>query len=80
MSTISVAPSDEVKNLQAQHNDALAAAETFIRKAEEQKLPLTRSEQQTIDAKLRDAADLKPRIEAAKKQKPYPHSIPRIGG
>ena len=39
MSTVT--ESDELKNLQAQHDEALSTAEVFVRKAEEQKRPLT---------------------------------------
>ena len=72
MSTITVTPSDELKDLQAQHDKALSTAEMFIRKAEEQKRPLTKDEQRTVDSKIREANDLKPRIQAAK-TKATPH-------
>src|SRR5580704_7834432 len=66
MSTITVTPSDELKNLQAQHEEALSAAEMFVRKAEEQKRPLSSWERQRVDDKIKDANGLKTKIEAAK--------------
>ena len=68
MSTITVTPSDELKNLQAQHDEALSAAEMFVRKAEEQKRPLSSWERQRVDDKIKEATGLKPKIEAAKAQ------------
>jgi HK97 family phage major capsid protein len=66
MSTITVKPSDELKNLQAQHEEALSAAEMFVRKAEEQKRPLSSWERQRVDDKIKEANGLKTKIEAAK--------------
>ena len=55
-----------VQELQAQHDSALSQADALISIAERQKRQLTRHEQQTVDAKLKEAGDLKPQIAAAK--------------
>jgi HK97 family phage major capsid protein len=66
MSTITVTPSDELKNLQQSHDTALAGAEHFVRKAEEQKRPLSSWERQMVDDKIKEATGIKTRIEAVK--------------
>jgi HK97 family phage major capsid protein len=66
MSTITVTPFDELKKLQAQHDECLAAAESYVRKAEERKSGLSTWEQQKVNDKMREANELKPRIAAAK--------------
>ncbi len=76
MSTITVTPSDELKNLQVQHDEALSTAETFVRKAEEQKRPLSSWERQKVDDKLKEAANLKPRMDAAKAKAAPPSRTP----
>jgi len=66
MTTSTVTPFDELKNLQAQHDEALSTAETFVRKAEEGKRQLSTWEKQRIDDNLKAVAALKPKIAAAK--------------
>ena len=55
-----------VQEMQAQHDNALAKADGILAAAERQKRQLTSFEQQTVDRSLKEAADLKPKIEAAK--------------
>lgn len=55
-----------VQEMQTQHDNALAKAERFVSIAESQKRQLTTHEQQTVDASLKEATELKPRIAAAK--------------
>jgi HK97 family phage major capsid protein len=56
-----------VQELQKQHDTALAKADSIISAAERQKRPtLTTYEQQTIDAALKEADELKPKLAAAK--------------
>jgi HK97 family phage major capsid protein len=55
-----------VQELQAQHDRAFSAAETIVLAAERQKRNLTHHEQRTLDAKLAEVTDLKPKIAAAK--------------
>ncbi len=55
-----------LQELEAQHANAIGRADGILAAAERQKRQLTNSEQQAIDASLKEVADLKPRIAAAK--------------
>jgi HK97 family phage major capsid protein len=55
-----------VETLQKQHDTALAKADTILSAAERQKRPLTTYEQQTFDAALKEANEVKPKLAAAK--------------
>jgi HK97 family phage major capsid protein len=55
-----------LQELETQHAHALSAADAIISAAEREKRPLTTYEQTSIDAKLKEASNLKPKIDAAK--------------
>ena len=55
-----------VLEMQTQHDNAIGKADGILAAAERQKRQLTNFEQQAIDASLKEVADLKPRIAAAK--------------
>jgi HK97 family phage major capsid protein len=59
-----------VLELQAQHDNAIAKADRIVSTAERQKRNLNPNEQRDMDAALKEASDLKPRIAAAKSATP----------
>jgi HK97 family phage major capsid protein len=59
-----------VIELQAQHDAAIAKADRIVSTAERQKRNLNPNEQRDMDAALKEASDLKPRIAAAKSATP----------
>lgn len=65
MSTITVTPSDEVKNLRAKRDRALARAEARVANAEKQRRPLESWEKQDHENDMKELSDINRQVVAA---------------